>query len=106
MAELERLLTDHGGMGAFAALIILKIGELIWSYLKTRDKVTDDSIHELKCSVEKAVQQMAHVQSQLHKVNLDLRKAFYALKKVLGPVRWAEVSEEMRHFTSKDINGG
>lgn len=89
MDLLEHYLTDHGGFGAFAALLVLKIGEMIWSYFRNRDA----SLADLKCALEKNTITMAAIQNDLKKFKHDLRRAFIAIKHVSGD-KWPEIVKE------------
>jgi hypothetical protein len=93
----ESFLTDHGGMGAFVALILLKVGEMLWSYFRNRNKVTDETLQELKCALEKNTITLNAIQSDLKKFKLDLRRAFHAIRRLSGK-DWANISEELRNL--------
>lgn len=97
MHEIETYLTDHGGFGAFAALIVLKLGEMIWGYFKNRERVTDSTLRKLACDLEKTQMTLVAIQSDLRKFKLDMRRAFHALRKIAGK-DWPEVAEEIRNI--------
>lgn len=89
MPEIERYLTDHGGLGAFGALLVLKVGEMIWHYFQSRDA----SLKKLQVALEKNTVTLTAIQSDLKKFKVDMRRAFIALKKVSGD-KWAEIARE------------
>jgi hypothetical protein len=85
MPELERFLTDKGGLGAFGALLILKVGEMIWHYFQSRDA----SLQSLQCALEKNTVTLVAIQGDLKKYKVDINRAFTILKKVSGD-KWPE----------------
>lgn len=89
MDIIERYLTEHGSVGAFGALLILKIGEMIWNYFRSRDA----SLTDLKAALEKNTLTMSAIQMDLKRFKKDLHRAFKALKKVSGD-KWPEIVKE------------
>ena len=94
--ELEAALTAHGGLFGFGALFVLKLGDMAWKYFRDREKLTDDSIKDLKCELEKTREALALAQSDMHKLKLDLRRCFYAVKKISGE-NWAKIADEFKN---------
>jgi hypothetical protein len=87
MEIIEHYLTDHGGMGAFLALFVLKIGEMIWTYFSTRDA----NLKTLQCAIEKQTATLIAIQKDLKKFKHDLRNSFTAIKKIAGD-KWPEIA--------------
>ena len=92
---IENYLTEHGGLGAFCALILLKVGEMIWNYFKNRERVTDDTLKKLVFELQQTNLALNSMQADVKKLKLDLRRAFYALKRLSGK-DWPSVAEELR----------
>lgn len=99
MEELTKTLVEHGGAAGFGALFLLKLGEMVWNYLKNREKLTDDTLTALKVALEENTAEMHVVQNEMCKLKLDLRRCFFVLKKVAGD-NWPKLAEEMRNFSS------
>ena len=104
MDQIQKILLEQGSALGFFALLLLKAGEMIWSYFRTREKVTDDSIQQLKCALEKNTATLLTAQVEMQKLKLDLRRAFYAIKKLSG-ADWVKIAEEMRNFSNDEIGG-
>jgi hypothetical protein len=92
---IEQFLTEKGSLGAFLCLIILKLGEYVFHFIRNRVKVTDDTLVALKVSLDKNTLELAATQVEVKKFRQDLRKAFFAIKKVAGDEGWAKLSSEM-----------
>jgi hypothetical protein len=90
MPGLEGFLTEHGGMGAFAALLLLKVGEMLWNYFRTRDTALD----RLKQALDENTKSTLAAQADLKKFKTDLHRAFKVLKKLSGD-KWPEIMQEM-----------
>lgn len=90
MELVEKFLTEKGGLGAFGALLILKVGEMVWHYIQSRDA----NLKSLQCAVEKNHKTLVAIQHDLKRFKIDLRRAFHALKKVSGD-DWHEIAEEI-----------
>jgi len=93
----EHFISDHGGLGAFTALLVLKIGEIIWHYFQSRDS----KLNDLKCALERNTITMLAIQKDLRTFKTDLRRAFFALKKVSGD-DWPEIAEEIEERFKHD----
>jgi hypothetical protein len=104
MEELQKLLLEQGSALGFGALFLLKTGEMVWKYLRRKEKITEDSISHLKCALEKNTAELVSSQVEMKKLKLDLRRAFYAIKKLSG-ASWVQIAEEMRNFSNDEIGG-
>lgn len=94
-------LAEKSGLAGFAALFILKLGEMLWTYFRRREKITDESIKELKAALEKNTFTLSATQTEMQKLKLDLRKCFFAIKKTSGE-NWARIASEMQSFSNPD----
>ncbi len=88
--ELAQMLWEKGGTAGIGILILFKIGEWIVGYFRAKEKTTDDSIKALMDS-------LSLTRVEIKKLKLDLRRCFYALKKVSGDA-WPKIAEELKQF--------
>lgn len=103
MAELDNFLAAHGWVG-IAALIVLKLGEMIWNYFRKRERLTDGNISalrlsykELKIAIDSNTRAQLGQSEDIKKIKTDLRRCFFAVKKLSGD-SWAEIAAEMKEM--------
>lgn len=89
------ILSDRGGFGAFAALLVLKIGEMVWNYFRQKEKITADSLAELKMALAKNTDMTTHLSMDIAKLKLDLQRCFFALKHITGD-EWDEIVAKIK----------
>lgn len=97
LPQVEEYLTAHGGAAGFAALLALKIGEMIWKYFSTRDA----NFKTMQCALEKNTEAVLHMERDFKKFKHDLRKAFVALKTISGD-KWPEIAREFDDLRPND----
>ena len=89
LPQLEEYLTAHGGAAGFAALLLLKAGEMLWKYFSERDA----NLKTMQCTLEKNTAALTALDKDLKKYQHDLRKAFIVIKKLSGD-KWAEFARD------------
>lgn len=98
MNELAQLLVEKGGAFGIIALLLLKVGEMIWGYFRNREKLTNDQLDQLKLAIKENTEALARSRSEMKKLKLDLRRCFFVLKRLTGE-SWPEIANEMKHFS-------
>ena len=102
MIELiEQTLSEHGGAAAFSLLLLLKIGEMIYNYVKEKAKVTDSTLQDHKVALDRNTQQVIALQIEMKKMRTDLKHAFFALKELSGKA-WPTIAEKIEEFNRKE----
>ena len=100
--EIMNLVLEKGGSLGILFLVILKLGEVIWNAWRAKEKVTEDSIKELKLALEKSSRENITLINDMHKLRVDVKRCFIALKHLSGD-KWPEISNK---FTELPIEEG
>lgn len=109
MDKLVSALSASGGMaGLLASLCVLlafnvlvKVGAFVWQIKRDKDRLTEEGVKALAeivavntATTEKNTQALAQLMLKLPKVELDLKRAFAALRVISGS-KWPDIRREI-----------
>lgn len=91
---MEKLFSLEYGVAGVCVLltimILVKVGEFLWSLRVKKDSVSDQAIKDLTAAVEK----LEHTVADLPKFKTDIRRFYAAIKHVSGD-KWPTIRDEI-----------
>lgn len=98
MDQLAQLIAEKGNLIGVGTLIALKLCEYLWAWIKAKEKLTQQSIIDLKEELSKSNNTLVATQIEIKKLRVDMRKAFIVIKELAGD-SWPRMADKMKDLS-------